>query len=297
MADGPYHSQLGNRAYDDIAWTAPPEVRAIAVPQVDAYLVMMGGVSKAGTHVADATSNDHGLDAIVFNRSGRGRLEFRTEGKLFKNEAAVRSLVAFIPSGMDTSWEMPHNSQSITLLLPHGRLAAFAGGPLAPVLPSRHPRLAWLSTLIEREMRAPGPGAALLIDSLLRAVALGLLAVDAPVPVAPQRAERLNAATLARVQDFLAAQIGQAVTLDAVAAVAGMPSARFARAFRETTGQTLYRFTMAQRVALARDLLRDGGQSLTAVAQACGFASLSSFNASFTRAVGLGPGAYRAALS
>ncbi|MBX9883127.1 MAG: AraC family transcriptional regulator [Sphingomonas sp.] len=297
MADGSYQTQLGYRVFDDIIWTGPPQVSAVSVPHVDARLVMMGGVNKPGTHVADATRNDHGLDALIVNRGGRGRLEFRTEGTLIKNEAAMRDLVAFIPNGMDTSWEMPHNSQSFTLFVPRGRFAALAGRAPAPVLPSRHHRLAWLGSLIEREMRSAGPGTPLLIDGLLRAIAAGLVELDAPLPAAPGSAGRLDPTTMSRIRDFLAARVGEPVTLDAVAQVARMPPAHFARAFRETTGQTLFRFTMAQRLALACELLADEERSLTSVALACGFAGLPSFNMSFARAMGLSPRAYRAGLS
>ncbi|MBX9814800.1 MAG: hypothetical protein A4S12_08585 [Proteobacteria bacterium SG_bin5] len=281
-------------AFDEIDWSGPPRVQGFAVAGVSAQMAVMRGINLPGTHVATATFHDHRLDALVFNRGGQGQVEVRADGRFVAHKAALRDMVAYIPNGLDSFWEMPHSTRATTVYLPRGTLDLLSGAGLPPLLSSRHPRLAWLGTLLEREMRAPGPGSALLIDSLLRAIALGLAALDhAPPP--PAEAPRLDPRTVARVCDYLVARLGDAVTVAEVAAIAGMPATSFARAFRATTGQTLYRFVIERRIALARDLLAEQRLPVNQVAAACGFTSAAGFTTSFRRITGLSPRAYRAA--
>ena len=80
----------------------------------------------------------------------------------------------------------------------------------------------------------------------------------------------------------------------ALARVALMSTAHFARQFRATYGETPYSYLMTRRIERAKALLRRGDLSVTEVCMAVGCTSLGSFSARFTELVGETPTAYRA---
>ncbi|HZR52974.1 MAG TPA: helix-turn-helix transcriptional regulator [Streptosporangiaceae bacterium] len=80
----------------------------------------------------------------------------------------------------------------------------------------------------------------------------------------------------------------------ALARVALMSTAHFARQFRATYGETPYSYLMTRRIERAKALLRRGELSVTEVCMAVGCTSLGSFSARFTELVGETPTAYRA---
>src|SRR5262249_33722126 len=95
----------------------------------------------------------------------------------------------------------------------------------------------------------------------------------AAVTRAVPRARRSRAATrpaiggVARVIDFLAAHVGQRVTLDELARIAGISRSHLSRTFHEAVGVTLVTHVHNLRLDKAQQvLLANPGISLTAVA-------------------------------
>lgn len=79
-----------------------------------------------------------------------------------------------------------------------------------------------------------------------------------------------------------------------MARTALMSTAHFSRRFREAYGETPYGYLQTRRVERAMALLRRGDLSVTEACFEVGSTSLGSFSSTFTRLVGLPPGAYRA---
>ncbi len=65
------------------------------------------------------------------------------------------------------------------------------------------------------------------------------------------------------------------------------------RAFRHVYKQTPHQYLVAQRIAKAKELLRNSDLSITEICAAVGFESLGSFSTLFRQMVGLSPSAYR----
>lgn len=85
------------------------------------------------------------------------------------------------------------------------------------------------------------------------------------------------------------------VELDDVAKAAGMSRSHFCRVFKEVTSMTVTEYTTRARVAWARkELLRPNIQ-VSEVAYEVGFQSLSQFNRSFAKIVGMSPSQFRKA--
>ncbi|ABS27545.1 helix-turn-helix domain-containing protein [Anaeromyxobacter sp. Fw109-5] len=93
----------------------------------------------------------------------------------------------------------------------------------------------------------------------------------------------------ARVRRFVEDHLGEHLSLDVLASVAGLSRFHFARQFRRRTGQSPMAFVQRSRVERAKALLRAGTASVGEVAAALGFADHSHFTRTFRRLVGTSP--------
>jgi AraC family transcriptional regulator len=114
-----------------------------------------------------------------------------------------------------------------------------------------------------------------------------------------RRAEReivrggLSPSTRRRTIDYVEAHLDQALTLDHLAAEAGLSTFHFAKMFRISFGMPPHRYVAERRVERAKQLLRDARITLAQAALVCGYASQSHFTAAFKAAVGITPGEWR----
>ncbi|WP_433283672.1 GlxA family transcriptional regulator [Micromonospora sp. CA-244673] len=111
--------------------------------------------------------------------------------------------------------------------------------------------------------------------------------VEAPIPKAPE------APTLEPVLEWLMGHLDRTVSVDELAARAGMAPRTFARRFRAETGTTPHDWLTNQRVLLARRLLEETRLSVESVADRAGFGDAAALRHHFTRRVGTTPLAYR----
>ena len=110
------------------------------------------------------------------------------------------------------------------------------------------------------------------------------------VPRVPARGG-LATAALRRVVELVETQLADPLTVEDLAAAAGLSAFHFARAFKQATGETPHRFVLRRRLERAKQALARG-EPPAQVAAACGFASQSHFGARFHEATGLTPGRY-----
>ena len=107
---------------------------------------------------------------------------------------------------------------------------------------------------------------------------------SAPTP-SNQRALRL-------ASEYLAADPTRNVSLDELAAVAGIGKFRLVRLFRDQTGLPPHALQLAHRIRLARRRL-EGGATIADAASDSGFADQSHLHRHFVRALGMTPRAYQ----
>jgi AraC-like DNA-binding protein len=100
-----------------------------------------------------------------------------------------------------------------------------------------------------------------------------------------------GAAPLLRARDLLHASPGQAVSLDELAAAAGLSKFHLLRAFAKRFGLPPHTYHTQLRIATARSLLANGVPISRAALEA-GFADQSHLTRHFARIVGVTPGAY-----
>lgn len=158
------------------------------------------------------------------------------------------------------------------------------------------PRLRHIALAILDEARAPSAGSDLYADLLGQQIAALLLRRrlgDAAKPADEVRP--LTAADLARITDHIEADLAEAGGLDTLAALVGRDVYGFARAFKATTGEAPHQFLIQRRLDRSKHLLATTNDPLADIAYATGFASQSHMTATFSKHVGMPPGAYRKA--
>ncbi|GII94263.1 helix-turn-helix domain-containing protein [Sinosporangium siamense] len=102
-------------------------------------------------------------------------------------------------------------------------------------------------------------------------------------------------ATLAPLLEWINERLGEPVTVESLAAHAGISPRTLARRFADQLGTSPGQWLLAQRIATARDLLASSDLPLDAVARRVGLSSATNLRRRFLTIVGTTPGAYRRA--
>ena len=122
---------------------------------------------------------------------------------------------------------------------------------------------------------------------------VGNLSTQPNHPVAiPHDRGGLSPKTLRRVQDHIAANLGQKITNQALAQVANLSPSHFARAFKDSQGVAPHRYILECRVKRTKDLLATE-LPLSEIAVEVGFSDQSHLTRWFRELVGVTPGSYR----
>lgn len=109
----------------------------------------------------------------------------------------------------------------------------------------------------------------------------------------PTAREDLNRRLL-RARDAMDRRYADPLDVPALARIAHMSTAYFARRFAATFGVTPHRYLQQRRIERAMALLRDTDDSVTDIAFDVGFGSLGTFSRTFQAIVGTSPTGYRA---
>ena len=135
-----------------------------------------------------------------------------------------------------------------------------------------------------------GPVATLLID----AATLQLLAfLSGDRCLAPTGLARPEDRRIARVIDYVEASLGEALSVTSLAEIASLSASHFSRAFKATTGETVWVYVQRRRAERAMELLRATRLPIVEIANRCGFAHQGHFTSAFKRHFGVTPGAFR----
>jgi AraC-like DNA-binding protein len=98
---------------------------------------------------------------------------------------------------------------------------------------------------------------------------------------------------LSRAKDLADARYAEPLTVDDLAAAAGLSRAHFSRAFRRVYGDAPHRYLLTRRLERAAHLLLHTDRPVAQVCLDVGLSSLGSFTTSFTRTYGVPPVTYR----
>jgi AraC family transcriptional regulator len=195
----------------------------------------------------------------------------------------------FTPSNADAQWAKQQPSQHLNIYFHDGLLDELADGPGAllrrdrPLLDAHARRIKpWIDAL-ELSIVQSGPSA----DDASLGLAHLIVAELARTPT--RRAPALRPMALARVRDYVCANLGEMIRVSDLAALTGMSEGRFALCFRASTGCTPHRFILRQRIEAAMRMLRDSAVPMAEVAIACGFSSQQHMTTTMRQRMGITP--------
>jgi AraC-like DNA-binding protein len=101
---------------------------------------------------------------------------------------------------------------------------------------------------------------------------------------------------LLRAKDFVDARYAEQITVEDLAAAAGLSRAHFSRMFSRTFGESPRAYLQSRRLERAAALLRYTDRSVADICVMVGLQSVGSFTTSFARVFGKPPAAYRASM-
>jgi AraC family transcriptional regulator len=165
--------------------------------------------------------------------------------------------------------------------------------PLQQSFGFQDPALAALLRAMLREVRQGCPHGALFAESLSVGLLLHLRRTrGVKVPAARERG-RLSAQQHARLDELIAHEMTNALSLTSLGEALQMSKTHFVRLFRHTTGTSPHRYVMRKRVERAHQLIQSSDAPLADIAFETGFASQSHLNRVYRQTYGLTPGAAR----
>lgn len=156
-------------------------------------------------------------------------------------------------------------------------------------------RFSTLLALIQDEASEPQPGRDAVLARLIEVMLIETLRrqAEASLPNGGLLGG-LADPQLARALAEIHADVGRGWTVGELARRAGMSRAAFARRFSEAVGAAPVEYLLNWRMALAKDALRNGHDTLEEIAAAVGYKSASAFSTAFSQRVGHPPSEYAA---
>lgn len=253
------------------------------------YNNYMRGVSG---HVA--VGCHHGEEKISWMVEGR-RLTSRTHRRAF----------TLIPVGHDGHWEVGGRVVVSHVYLPEAQVQAcaneVASGKTVELLPRvafEDPATAGLLEILSDEAVLNNHASRLFVEQAIDLLCLRLVHGHSSLDTLPTPLPRGGLADwqVRKITAFIRDNLDRQVGLDELAALVHLSRFHFCTAFRRATGHSPHRWLTQQRMARAQELLANPALPITEVALAVGYETPSAFAASFRKATGATPSAFRRGL-
>src|SRR5262249_9342511 len=115
-----------------------------------------------------------------------------------------------------------------------------------------------------------------------------------PIPASPiPHRSGLPPALTRRICEYIDSHLEEKISLDALAAMAGLSADHFAHAFRQSGGLPPHNYLLRRRVEAAQHMLHDTDQPLSQIALAAGFSDYSHLARHFRQLTGMSPATAR----
>ncbi|PZR00114.1 MAG: AraC family transcriptional regulator [Cereibacter sphaeroides] len=214
--------------------------------------------------------------------------------------------IAFIPAGMPL-WSRivePRAFRHLDIHFDRDALALRLGERLGsaraivamarPAMLDRHHAIETLAALLAAEVSSPEQHD-LFVDGLAQAILLALIAPDdASDRDAPQRGG-LTPLQMRRLSDLMRDSLHRRLPVSEMADHVSLSESWFARAFKQTVGETPHAWQQRQRISFAQEMLAARETPLAEIAQAAGFADQAHLTRAFRLVTGTTPAVWRRA--
>ncbi|MEM7168629.1 MAG: AraC family transcriptional regulator [Pseudomonadota bacterium] len=213
--------------------------------------------------------------------------------------------IVVTPAGMRSGWRWFGRSDVIVITLDPAKVEHFAQSELGMLLETQQlrsmpqfadPDLCAAGVILRDALEADDMSSAVMFEAMSRVFLVKLLQ-----NYGTRRADeielhaRFTSQHYRRVLAYVQNRLEHTITVDQLAAEAGMSPSHFSRAFKETLGSTPMQYVMAYRIEQATKMMDDKRRPLGDIALTCGFSDQAHFTRSFKQIVGQTPRAFRAA--
>jgi len=280
-----------------------PEPSLLHELQNAAWAGFRVGIFEATSKEVTGQRGAHAALAMILR--GRTRAQIASHGDRCDFSPGPDSVGLFAPC-LDiswTRWECEPGAERMMIELDFtdiagvGDLDAMVAGQrreLRQDLTMRDGHVAALMRLIAAEVRLGSPHGSLYATSLSLGLAAYLFNEKGETGRTRIRERgRLTASQKSRVLEVVQQRLAEDISLDDLAAAAGVSRFHFLRLFKNTLGITPHRYLMDQRLAAARKVLEDTDQGLAEVAANTGFSSQSHLCTVMRRRLGVTPRQWR----
>jgi AraC family transcriptional regulator len=212
--------------------------------------------------------------------------------------------VSLLTRAAGSHWIWPQNIEVVHVYLTQDELSATCREmyshdvediELHDVVKANDPAIHRTCMQIAHEAAQGTAGSRLMVDALTSQLAVYILRRHAQVRFREAGSDgTLSFRQDRAVRDYVRDHLSETITLNDLAAEAGLSRFHFARRFRLATGTTAHEFVLQQRVQRALVMLKRTSTPLPEIARECGFADQSHLTREFKKRVGTTPGAYRA---
>jgi AraC-like DNA-binding protein len=153
-------------------------------------------------------------------------------------------------------------------------------------------RLAALVQLLGDEARADRPAREIVTARLLEVLLIEVFRSSASTAASPGLVRGLSDPRLAQVLRRMHERPASPWSIAELAHEAAMSRSTFFERFSRALGVAPMEYLLAWRMAMAKQLLRQGELPMAEIAERVGYGSVSAFSVAFTRYVGIPPGRY-----
>lgn len=208
---------------------------------------------------------------------------------------AVATPIATMPGGARVG--DPAGAVDVRLLVGHCEFGSPDAALLVPLLPRwlhvrGENRLATLVQLVGDESRADRPAREIVIARLLEVLLLEAFRSRASMAASPGLLRGLADPKLAVALRRMHERPAAGWSVAQLAREAALSRSAFFERFQRAVGMAPMSYLLAWRMALAKQLLRQGELAIATIAERVGYGSVSAFGVAFTRCVGMPPGRY-----
>jgi len=235
---------------------------------------------------------NHSYDVFIRLAASSPVVQWREGGLDIRHDAAGQIVV--VPPYQAAYFRTFGPGQNLHLSIAPGVLLSAAGHDrpkagigLRTCFGERDEVVAGMGRTLLEYVKAPGADARAFMEAASVALAVRLLERFGTDDRLPRRT--LSSAQLARIDDYLAAQVDQPTSLQALGQIVGLSPQSFHRAFKAATGLPPLRYCQQWRMRRARHLVEGTRTPIGEIATAVGFSDLAHFTNTFRKHWGVAP--------
>lgn len=229
--------------------------------------------------------------------------EFWYEGRNVPVQEPRRGMISLMDCRADPRVLLRDPFDLLIFYVPHALLNAVTEEECAPRVDTLHIPPGWhiednvvhhLGECLLPALAEPNQSSQLFVEQVSLAIVTHLVHAYGGNQLPSRRETRgLDPVQERRAKELLMSRLNGEITLEELARECGLSRSHFARAFKQTTGESAHRWLIARRVERARELLLNSELPIAEIGSQLGFADQSHFTRVFHRSVGMTPAAWR----